>query len=165
MCVLLVCNYVSKIIEPITSRCAKFRYKLLSSDSMIQRLQYIAEHENIKLSSDVLDTLVRVSDGDMRKSITMLQSANRLVLNNELMTINNIIDVAGVIPDHVILDLIKSCQANRFVTVQSAVKDIIYNAYPVDQIFAQLSTAILHDMTINDVHKAEILIRIAETGM
>ena len=75
----LVCNYISRIIEPITSRCAKFRFKPLSEDAIKNRIEMIADKENIKLrDNDAFDLLIRTSEGDMRKAITTLQSCSRL---------------------------------------------------------------------------------------
>ena len=75
----LVCNYISRIIEPITSRCAKFRFKPLSEDAIKKRIEMIATSENIKLrDDDAFDLLIRTSEGDMRKAITTLQSCSRL---------------------------------------------------------------------------------------
>jgi replication factor C subunit 2/4 len=48
-----ICNYVSRIIEPLASRCAKFRFKPLDQGSMDTRLQYIADEEEIPLTTDV----------------------------------------------------------------------------------------------------------------
>ena len=75
----LVCNYISRIIEPITSRCAKFRFKPLSEEAIKKRIDMITSSENIKLRDDsALDLLIRTSEGDMRKAITTLQSCSRL---------------------------------------------------------------------------------------
>lgn len=49
----LICNYVSRIIEPIASRCAKFRFKPLEPTSMLHRLQVICQAEEISQSDDV----------------------------------------------------------------------------------------------------------------
>ncbi|ELV09445.1 Replication factor C subunit 4 [Tupaia chinensis] len=52
----LICNYVSRIIEPLTSRCSKFRFKPLSDKIQQQRLLDIAEKENVKISNEVIPT-------------------------------------------------------------------------------------------------------------
>ena len=49
----LICNYVSRIIEPLTSRCAKFRFKPLSNDILVKRLKFISEQEAVKVSDAI----------------------------------------------------------------------------------------------------------------
>ena len=50
----LICNYISRIIEPLTSRCSKFRFKALTSDTIKSRLQYVAEQEMISFKEEVV---------------------------------------------------------------------------------------------------------------
>lgn len=75
----LVCNYVTRIIDPLASRCSKFRFKSLDSGDAVQRLEDIARLEGVKLEDDVAKALARCAEGDLRKAITFLQSAARLV--------------------------------------------------------------------------------------
>lgn len=75
----LVCNYVTRIIDPLASRCSKFRFKSLDTGSATRRLEDIAGAEGVALGDGAVDALVRVSEGDLRKAITFLQSAARLV--------------------------------------------------------------------------------------
>lgn len=75
----LVCNYVTRIIDPLASRCSKFRFKSLDQGSAVARVKDIARLEGVKLGEGVEEELVRVADGDLRKAITFLQSAARLV--------------------------------------------------------------------------------------
>jgi replication factor C subunit 2/4 len=75
----LICNYVTRIIDPLASRCSKFRFKALDEANAGKRLEDIAKLENVQLEDGVVDTLLRCSEGDLRKAITFLQSAARLV--------------------------------------------------------------------------------------
>ncbi len=75
---ILSCNYSSKIIEPIQSRCAIFRFRPLSEDQIKERLKYIAENEGLKITEDGLNALVYVSEGDLRKAINLLQASAAL---------------------------------------------------------------------------------------
>ncbi|KAH7123598.1 replication factor C subunit 2 [Dendryphion nanum] len=74
----LVCNYVTRIIDPLASRCSKFRFKSLDQGSAVGRVSDIARLEGVKLGKGVEEELVRVAEGDLRKAITFLQSAARL---------------------------------------------------------------------------------------
>ena len=75
----LICNYVTRIIDPLASRCSKFRFKSLDQGNAKKRLEDIADNENVKLEQGTVDTLIKCSEGDLRKAITFLQSAARLV--------------------------------------------------------------------------------------
>ncbi|KAK3006587.1 hypothetical protein RJ639_016117 [Escallonia herrerae] len=64
---------IQKIIEPLASRCAKFRFKPLSEDIMTSRILHICREEGLNLDSEALSTLSSISQGDLRRAITYLQ--------------------------------------------------------------------------------------------
>jgi replication factor C small subunit len=72
---ILSCNYVSRIIEPIQSRCAVFKFRPISREAMKKKLLEICELEKINITEEGLDALIYVSDGDFRKAINALQGA------------------------------------------------------------------------------------------
>uniref|UniRef100_A0A7N8XGG0 Replication factor C (activator 1) 4 n=1 Tax=Mastacembelus armatus TaxID=205130 RepID=A0A7N8XGG0_9TELE len=94
----LICNYISRIIEPLTSRCSKFRFKPLANQIQEERLLDICEKENLKYTKKSIAALVRLSEGDLRKAITYLQSAARLGMDKEI-TENAVIEIAGNMVD------------------------------------------------------------------
>jgi len=71
---ILSCNYSSKIIDPIQSRCALFRFKLLEKKDIEKIIQRIAEKENLDISPESTELLYEGSEGDCRKCINLLQS-------------------------------------------------------------------------------------------
>ncbi|NYT04439.1 MAG: replication factor C small subunit [Candidatus Methanofastidiosa archaeon] len=73
---ILSCNYSSRIIDPIQSRCAIFRFGPLSTDAIKIMIKKIAEEEKIDLKEDGLNAIAYVSEGDMRKAINALQASS-----------------------------------------------------------------------------------------
>lgn len=71
---ILSCNYPSKIIAPIQSRCAIFRFGPISDKDIKKRLNHIAEQEKITIKDDGMESLIEVSSGDMRQATNLLQS-------------------------------------------------------------------------------------------
>ena len=72
------CNYSSKIIEPIQSRCAIFRFRSLKDDDIARRLKYIVENEGLELTEEGLQAILYVAEGDLRRAINVLQAAAAL---------------------------------------------------------------------------------------
>jgi DNA polymerase III delta prime subunit len=71
----LSCNYSSRIIDPIQSRCAVFRFSPLSAAAVAEYVREIAAAEEIEVTDDGLEALTYVADGDMRRAINALQAA------------------------------------------------------------------------------------------
>ena len=71
---ILSCNYSSKVIDPIQSRCAIFRFKLLEKKDIEKVIQKISDRENLKISPGALEIIYEGSEGDCRRCINILQS-------------------------------------------------------------------------------------------
>jgi len=72
---ILSCNYSSKIIEPIQSRCSVFRFKPLTNDDVTHMVAKIAKHEGLRVEDKAVEALIYISEGDMRKAINALQGS------------------------------------------------------------------------------------------
>lgn len=71
---ILSCNYSSKIIDPIQSRCAIFRFAPIKGHQVIERLEIIAKAENVNYAPGTLESIVYFAEGDMRRAVNILQS-------------------------------------------------------------------------------------------
>jgi replication factor C small subunit len=89
---ILSCNYSSKIIDPIQSRCAIYRFRPLSPDAIKEEIRRIAHREGLSVSPDAMDALVYIARGDMRKAINALQGAaiiNRTIDGKKIYAITS----------------------------------------------------------------------------
>jgi replication factor C small subunit len=70
---ILSCNYSSKIIDPIQSRCAIYRFKPLGAEAVKEEVRRIAGKEGLIITAEAMDAIVYIAQGDMRKAINALQ--------------------------------------------------------------------------------------------
>jgi replication factor C subunit 2/4 len=159
----LVCNYVTRIIEPLASRCSKFRFKPLDNSAAAERLAHIAKLENLKLDEGVVDKLISCGEGDLRRAITYMQSAARLVgagrptgqkdgdedsemadASSEPITVRMIEEIAGVVPEGVIDRLVQAMQPKKlgssYEAVSAVVTDIVADGWSAGQLVLQVSS-------------------------
>ena len=73
---ILSCNYSSKIIDPIQSRCAIFRFAPIKGEDIADRLKFICSNENLEYDDKGIETIVYFAEGDMRKAVNVLQAAS-----------------------------------------------------------------------------------------
>ncbi|KAF1517674.1 Replication factor C subunit 4, partial [Eudyptula minor] len=157
----LICNYISRIIEPLTSRCSKFRFKPLSDKIQQQRLLDVSEKEHVKISSEAVSYLVKVSEGDLRKAITFLQSATRLMGGKEI-TEKIVTEIAGVIPKETTEELLSVCQSGSFEKLETLAKNLINEGYAVAQLVNQLHDTVVESEDYSDKQKSVIVEKLAE---
>ncbi|KAH8508963.1 hypothetical protein H0E87_010916 [Populus deltoides] len=131
-----ICNYISRIIEPLASRCAKFRFKPLPEEIMSNRILHICNEEGLTLETEALSTLSSVSQGDLRRAITYLQGAARLFGSS--ISSKDLISVSGAIPREVTEAIYAACKNGDFDLANKEVNDVIAEGYPVSQMLAQV---------------------------
>ncbi|ROV97562.1 hypothetical protein VSDG_04671 [Cytospora chrysosperma] len=176
----LICNYVTRIIDPLASRCSKFRFKSLDQGNAKKRLEEIAEKEGVQLENGAVDALIKCSEGDLRKAITYLQSAARLVgastatggADDEMdvdvkpVTVRIVEDIAGVIPDVTIDRLVKAIRprssGETYSSVSKVVEDMVADGWSAGQVVTQLYQTVVYDETIPDVQKNQIVMVFSE---
>lgn len=71
---IMSCNYSSKIIDPIQSRCVLFRFKLLEKKDIEKVIKKIAENEKLEIPGESVEVIYEGSEGDCRRSINLVQS-------------------------------------------------------------------------------------------
>ncbi len=85
---IMSCNYSSKIIDPIQSRCVVFRFKILEKKDIASVIKRIAEKENLKITDEAVTTLYEIAEGDCRKAINLLQATSSIALDINAEMIN-----------------------------------------------------------------------------
>jgi len=120
----LIANYVSKIIEPIQSRCAIFRFQPIPKEAVLERLKFIAENENVKITEDGLDAIWEESQGDLRKAINILQAASAL---NEVVTEDAVYKVLGKITPSEVREMVDLALQGNFLKAREKLRVLLYS--------------------------------------
>ncbi len=156
----IICNYVSRIIEPLASRCSKYRFKPLGIPAMKERLRLVCTGEHVEAPDETLDAVLKISNGDMRKAITFIQSASQLY--GGIVQPENIVEISGWVPDKDLERLLQSCTSTgSFSNVRSAVQSTLASGYSVNVTLERICEAVVADKNLSNAQKAVVCERMA----
>lgn len=119
---ILVGNYSSKIIKPIQSRCAIFRFKALSEDDIKKFIERIVEGEKLKIKEDGIKAIIEISEGDLRKVANLLQTSATL---KEKITADVVYDVASKAKPTDVKEMLELSLKKDFMGARKKLQDLI----------------------------------------
>ncbi|MHA1410812.1 MAG: replication factor C small subunit [Candidatus Odinarchaeia archaeon] len=119
---ILDCNYSSKIIEPIQSRAAIFRFRPIGKEDLIHRLKEIAEKEKVTVTENGFEAIYYVSGGDMRKAINTLEAAASIEkeVNEDV-----VYQVAGRVRPEEIKEMIMLALEGKFIESRNKLRELL----------------------------------------
>jgi len=121
---ILSCNYSSKIIDPIQSRCAVFRFKLLSKKDIFLIISNISKQEGLEIDERAMEALYEVSGGDCRRLENLLQSCSAM---SKKITEDLIYSMASVARPKEILEVLNLAVENKFIEARKKLIDVMLN--------------------------------------
>ncbi len=119
---ILSCNFSSKIIDPIQSRCATFRFPKISDKDIRDYLYEIAKKEDVIIEEYGMKVLLKVAEGDMRRALTMLQVVTSSEGKMDPEAIYKVLSIAE--PGHV-QEMLYSAISGNFLEAREKLRDLI----------------------------------------
>lgn len=157
---ILSANYSSRIIEPIQSRCAVFRFKPLNEEDVKTYIKRISENENIEITSDGLEAITFIARGDLRKAVNALQVAASVSKKIDAETLY--MTTATAKPEEV-KDLLSTALKGDFLTARRKLDDLfITYGLSGEDIINQLHQTI-YDIAIPEEKRMMLIEKMGET--
>lgn len=158
----LICNYSTKIIPSLQSRCITFRFSPIPIEEHTSHIKKIVELESMNIDFNVIDEIIRLSDGDMRKSINVLQSLYMTCGNTHIDMVGLYRNIGYPHPES------KEEIINKILTLDltsgyNFVREIEQNkSLSLNDILNDLVTHIITNKVFTPIKKARILVGLGE---
>ncbi len=152
---ILSCNYASKIIDPIQSRCAVFKFKPLQKEDVYAIIEGIASQEQIAISEEVKEALFTVSKGDVRRLENIMQA---VATHQQTFTVEAIHQMASLAKPEELKQVLQLAQQNMFIQARDLLLKTMlsYGMSGID-VITQLQS-IIWDVEASDEQKL-VLVR------
>ena len=156
---ILSCNYSSKIIDAIQSRCAVFRFKPLESKHILEVVESIGKEEKLQMNEGAKKALCEMADGDVRKLVNIMQSC--AALGNSI-TESGVYNIASLAEPKEIIEVLKRAAAGDFINARSKLLDVQlkYGLSGIDLI-KQIQKEVWN-LDTTDNHKLKMIEKCAE---
>lgn len=157
---ILSCNYSSKIIEPIQSRCAIFRFRRIPREKIKAYLEHILKLENVHFDEKGLDAVLYVTEGDMRQSINLLQSAAALGKIDE----ENVYAITTRARPKDVQDVLKLALDGKFLDARNLLDKLLMNyGLSGEDILLQMNKEVMN-LETDDKNKVGIIDLVGEAN-
>ena len=156
---ILSCNYSSKIIDPIQSRCAVFRFKPLSREDVYEFLSRIVKNENIDIDDDALEALVHVARGDMRRAVNSLQVA---AAQGEKIDVDTIYQTTGLANPEEVKKMLETALSGNFIGARDKLDEIMIEFGLSGQDIIKQIHASYFELSIGDAEKVRLMDKTGE---
>lgn len=156
---ILSANYSSKIIEPIQSRCAVFRFRPLKDEDVKSYIKMIAQKEEIKITEDALDAIAFIAKGDMRKAINTLQICASVSKNIDVDTVYE--STATIRPEK-IRELVELALKGEFMASRKLLEDLFTRYGLSGEDILNHIHQVVYDLTIPEDKKVSLIEKIGE---
>lgn len=123
----LICNYTHKLTPALQSRTTKFRFSPISNEAIASRIEHVIQEEHVDIVPEAIDALVRISKGDMRKGLNVLQSVHAASRESEPVTVTDIYDcIASPHPEDIcaITDALLSDPFDKALSIINSLKTL-----------------------------------------
>ncbi len=152
---ILICNQSSKIIEPIQSRCAIFRFSRVDLQAMKDQLQCIAKKENISLLPEATEKIADYAEGDLRHAINALQTAS--AYKEGIVDEKTVLLVIGEASPMLVQKMIRKALYGDFIDARKTMYDIIGNfGFSGSEIIRQVQREIFKMSDLTPEQKADL---------
>ncbi len=118
----LICNYSSKIIEPVQSRCSVFRFKPLNENHIKEYINRIAKEEKLSVDDGGIKAIIDLSEGDLRKVSNLLQSSSAL---KEKINESIVYEIANQAKPNDVKDMLSLVLNGKFMDARKKLHDMI----------------------------------------
>jgi len=157
---ILSANYSSRLIEPIQSRCAVFRFRPLRPEAVREFLMRVAKGEKLKITEDGMEALIYVAQGDLRRAVNALQVAASL---SPTIDSDVLYKAASTVRPEEIKRLIEKALGGDFLQAREELDRLLIEyGLSGEDVVRQLHRAVF-DLNLADSYKVRLLDRIGET--
>ena len=160
---ILIANYSSKIIPPIQSRTAVFRFRPISDKLIAEKISRICQSENISATEDAIKTLIEISSGDMRQLLNLLQACSIISQNITEEIVNDIAWKADPNEVKKIIDLLINKKIDGFQLARDKLRKLLYTVgISGKDLIGQINSALLKVNNIENKQLIEMIKAVSE---
>jgi replication factor C subunit 3/5 len=150
----LICNYIKKISPSIQSRCTIFKFSPLSKHDISLKLKDIGKQMNLKLTNDGIDTIIKISKGDMRKVLNTLQATS---MAYSIIDSKNITNCIGHPTPDDMTSILNVLLKKSYKDCYNHLNNIIMtNGYSLIDIVVELTDLIINKFLNNEISQGNI---------